>query len=34
MINLYNTGVYLVNGTEILADPAQVAAKTGKAPGK
>ena len=34
MINLYNTGVYLVNGTEILADPAQVAAKTGKAPVK
>ena len=34
MINLYNTGVYLVNGTEILADAAEVAAKTGKAPVK
>ena len=34
MINLYNTGVYLVNGTEILADAAEVAAKTGKVPVK
>ena len=34
MINLYNTGVYLVNGTEILADAAEVAARTGKAPVK
>ena len=34
MINLYNTGVYLVNGTEILADAAEVAARTGKVPVK
>ncbi len=34
MIELYNTGIYLINGTEIAADPAEVAAKTGKAPVK
>ena len=32
MIELYNTGIYLIGGTEIAADPAEVAAKTGKAP--
>ena len=32
MIHLYDTGVYLVNGTEILADDAEVAARTGKVP--
>ena len=30
MVKLYDGGVYLVNGTEILADAAEVAAKTGK----
>ena len=34
MIELYNTGIYLIGGTEIAADPAEVAAKTGKAPVK
>ena len=31
MLKLYDTGIYLVNGTEIVTDPAEVAAKTGKA---
>ena len=31
MIKLYDTGVYLVNGRELVTDPAEVAAKTGKA---
>lgn len=30
MIKLYESGVYLVNGTELVTDPAEVAAKTGK----
>ncbi|MCI6297878.1 MAG: aconitase family protein, partial [Clostridiales bacterium] len=30
MIRLYDTGVYLVNGTDLVTDPAEVAAKTGK----
>ena len=29
MINLYETGVYLVNGTELVVDPREAAAKTG-----
>ena len=31
MIKLFESGVYLVNGTEIVTDPAEVAAKTGAA---
>ena len=31
MIKLYDTGVYLVNGTELVVSPAEAAAKTGKA---
>ena len=31
MIKLYDTGVYLVNGRELVTDPAEVAVKTGKA---
>ena len=31
MLKLYDTGIYLVNGTEIVTDPAEVTAKTGKA---
>ncbi len=34
MIRLYETGVYLVNGTDVVTDPAEVAAKTGKASAK
>ena len=34
MIRLYDTGVYLVNGTDLVTDPAEVAAKTGKTPVK
>ena len=30
MVHLYDTGVYLVNGTDLVTDPAEVAAKTGK----
>lgn len=30
MIKLFDTGVYLVNGTELCTDPREVAAKTGK----
>ena len=30
MITLYDTGVYLVNGTQVVTDPKEVAAKTGK----
>ena len=30
MIKLYESGVYLVNGTEVVTDPAEVTAKTGK----
>ena len=29
MIELYSTGIYLINGTEIAADPAEAAAKSG-----
>ena len=29
MIKLYESGVYLINGTEIVTDPAEVTAKTG-----
>ena len=32
MIKLYDTGIYLVNGTDICADPAEVQQKTGHAP--
>ena len=31
MIQLYDGGVYLVNGAELVTDPAAIAAKTGKA---
>ncbi|MCI6956253.1 MAG: hydratase [Candidatus Faecousia sp.] len=31
MLKLYDTGIYLVNGAEIVTDPAEVTAKTGKA---
>ena len=31
MIKLYDTGVYLVNGTQIAEDPAQVQQMTGRA---
>ena len=31
MIKLYETGVYLVNGTDVVTDAAEVTAKTGKA---
>ena len=30
MINLYDTGIYLVNGEHIVTDPAEVTARTGK----
>ena len=30
MIRLYDTGVYLVGGTDLVTDPAEVTAKTGK----
>ena len=30
MISLYESGVYLINGNEVVTDPAEVAAKTGK----
>ena len=30
MIDLYNTGIYLVNGEHIVTDPAEVAARTGR----
>ena len=30
MVHLYDTGVYLVNGADLVTDPAEVAAKTGK----
>ena len=30
MVHLYDTGVYLVNGTDLVTDPAEVTAKTGK----
>ena len=30
MVKLYDGGIYLVNGTEIMTDAAEVAAKTGK----
>ena len=30
MVHLYDTGVYLVNGTDLVTDPSEVAAKTGK----
>ena len=32
MIKLYETGIYLVNGTDICTDPAEVAQRTGSAP--
>ena len=31
MLKLYESGIYLVNGQEIITDPAEVTAKTGKA---
>ena len=31
MVHLYDTGVYLVGGTDLVTDPAEVAAKTGTA---
>jgi len=31
MITLYDTGVYLVNGETVTADPQEVAAKVGRA---
>lgn len=36
MVTLYESGVYLVNGTDVVTDPAEVAALTGKtvAPGE
>ncbi|MBQ6374869.1 MAG: hydratase [Clostridia bacterium] len=34
MIKLYDTGIYLVNGTDICTDAAEVAQKTGSAPGR
>ena len=30
MVKLYDGGIYLLNGTEIVTDAAQVAAKTGR----
>lgn len=30
MLKLYDTGIYLVNGSEIVTDPREVTAKTGK----
>ena len=34
MVSLYESGVYLVNGTDIVTDPAEVTVKTGKAVAK
>ncbi|MDO5298812.1 MAG: hydratase [Clostridia bacterium] len=34
MVKLYDSGVYLVNGTELYTDPAEMSAKTGKSADK
>ena len=30
MVKLYDSGVYLLNGTEVVTDPQEVKAKTGQ----